>query len=149
MNEFPKHIDLPRGAYAILRDPAEVPERHRRPIVAAQLCFASSKQALAAAQTFIATDGDQQVSEDARLDAAAELIGAGALTAIDDIGDRLIVALIDSWSFPQPITVDGVLDLPASAYRALREAVEPYLSELMPEFTPNPDPASPTPPSSA
>jgi len=147
LNEFPKHIELPRGAYAILRDPAEVPERYRRPIVAAQLGFASSKQALAAAQTFIATD-DQAVSEDARLDAAADLIGAGALSAIDDISDLLIVALVDSWSFSQPITVDGVLDLPSSAYRALREAVEPYLSALMPEFTPNPDPASPTHPSS-
>ena len=148
MPEFPRRVALPHDGHAILRDPAEVPERHRRPIVAAQLGFASSKQALAAAQTFIATEGDQAVSEDARLDAAADLIGAGALSAIDDISDLLIVALVDSWSFSQPITVEGVLDLPSSSYRALREAVEPYLSALMPEFTPNPDPASPTHPSS-
>jgi hypothetical protein len=69
-----------------------------------------------------------------------------------EVNDNGIVALLASWSFPQPITLDSVLDLLSDDYDHLRTVVAPMVSELVLKARPPaPDelPDSPILPSSA
>ena len=77
----------------------------------------------------------------------AECFGFSRISATTRTG-ALFKSLGERVVIDCSISMDGALDLLSAAYRALCEVVELYLSELMPEFTPNPDPRSPTHPSS-
>lgn len=134
-------LELPDGGWADLLDPRKVSERKRRPITRLLLALAS--------------DGglaEIEASGDAPDAAAAARIAASlsgdALAAMDDLNDALVVALVDVWSFDVPCNAESVADLPGDAYEALRDACAPFLTDLMPNFAPSPDPGSPTLPSS-
>jgi len=141
-------IELPDGlGTAILRDPATITERTRRPLLRAQIKVAGSAVGqLLAAKASLADDDT----------AGAETINAefGKLIATDDnaaalldnLNDAMVVALVEQFD-GQPVTVDNVLDIPGRKLDALRTAVAPYLVELMPSFSPTADESSPTPPS--
>lgn len=111
-------IDLPGGAWAQLRDPDTVTERQRKP--------------------FIHAVG--RVSK-------ADEMSDGGLSALVDVQDALVLAMVESWSFDAPVSADGLLDLPHKAATALRLACTPFQPELMPDFGPTPDPESPSAPS--
>jgi hypothetical protein len=100
------------GGWVELRDPKKVPEKLRRPVKYA--VFAS--QNVAAAVEAKTLTVDQFVSVDALTDAA-------------------IVALVAEWSFEQPLTGDGLLDLPGDAYDAVTELVKDHVLELMPNYS--------------
>ena len=110
-----------------LRDPKHVSERNRRPIIAK----ATSMKAVADR----VTSDDESFTEDEFL----------SLYAFNDL---VAVALIREWSFDVPVTLDGLLDLPAGDYDAVLKLTAPLVTELMPSFEPDPDnPDSPTEPS--
>ena len=111
-------IELPAGAWAELRDPDVVTERQRRPVVTA-LGRASKYEGM----------------ED------------GGMAALVNVADAVLMAMVEAWSFAAPITMDGLDDLPAKTVTALRKACEPFQKELLPDFGPTPDPATPTVPS--
>jgi hypothetical protein len=119
------NIDVPNG-WIELRDPKLVSERLRRPIMAkaSQLSASSNK----------AAEGE---------------VDADSLNGMFEFNDLLAVALVKAWSFEEPITVDGMLDLPTASYDAIQKIVAPLLSELLPSFEASPEADSPTDPSDA
>ena len=105
-----------------LRDPELVPERLRRPVVA---------QSVKAAKF-----GDIDLeAADVDSDTASE-----ALEFFSDLNDRLAMALIEAWSFPEPITIDGLLNLGGKTYDSIRQEVAPFVAKLMPDFGATDDP---------
>lgn len=63
--------------------------------------------------------------------------------------DAMILAFVESWTLDAPLTQDGLIDLPIKQYDELRKAVMPFMGDVMPDFGPTPDPATPTVPSVA
>ena len=111
-------IELPAGAWAELRDPDVVTERGRKPLVTA-------------------------------LDGATKAVDDGAVvTTMIDVQTACVVVMVEAWSFDLPIEADSLLDLPAKTVDALRKECAKYQDELMPDFGPTPDKASPSVPSS-
>ena len=115
-------LDLPAGAWAELRDPDAVTERQRKPFIGA-----------------LGRAAKAEGSED------------GGLSAMIEVQDTLVLAMVVSWSFESPIVADSLLDLPHKTVSALRTACMRFQSELLPDFGVDgaADPASPTEPSSA
>jgi hypothetical protein len=122
-------VQLPDNAHALLRDPSQVSERLRRPIMAAVSRLAAGVDMTGKSESEIGT----------------EMLASGGMDTMNEVNDLLVVALVESWSYPQPITLDGVLDLPGVAYDALRTAVSPHMGAMMPSFDVKPDTAGATP----
>ena len=112
-------LDLPGGAWAELRDPAAVTERQRKPFVAA-------------------------IGRASKADGAED----GGLSAMIDVQDSLIVAMVAAWSFDAPVGAEGLLDLPHGTVSALRLECMKFQADLLPDFSVDPDVKSPTAPSS-
>lgn len=94
------------------------------------------------------------ITERQRRPIKAAMIAAGSsgefqAALADGIFDHLVLALLESWSFDAPVTAEGLLDLPGSAYDALTKACTPMLKQILPDFAPTPDPESPSAPSNA
>jgi hypothetical protein len=104
------------GGWVELRDPKEVPEKLRRPVVQASI----DAQKFADLQ-----DGD--------------FTGAD-MNELQSLNDLVAIALIKDWSFEQPVTLEGLLDIPSGAYDELLALVAPKIGQLMPNFGVNPDP---------
>lgn len=134
-------IELSNSGWAELRDPAAVPVRLRRPVekMLFDISQSNGTEALANAA------GDQE-------QAAAELVAnidGELFSKFNDLNDLLILARVAAWSFDLPITLDSVLDLPASDYYLLQEVAAKDITEMMPNFVQNTNPSSPTLPSNA
>lgn len=140
-------IQLP-GGWADLRPISDVTERMRRPIkkLSAKLTsYPSFMSAIGQAQA--STDGGKKALTQAEQLAIAASMGE-AFDVLEELQDALVVAATRGWSWQAPVSADSVLDLPGPALDALRQAVSPWQTALNPNFEPNPDPASPTGPSS-
>lgn len=141
-------ITLPGGAWADLRPVCDITERMRRPIkrLSAKLTsFPAFMEAVQQAEKTRSSSGDALSPQDQL--ALASSMGE-AFDVLEELQDQLVTAATRAWSWDFPVTVDAVLDLPTPALDALRKAVSPYQKALNPNFQPNPDPASPTEPSS-
>ncbi len=122
-------VQLPDNAHALLRDPSQVSERLRRPIMSAVSRLASGVDVVGKSESEV----------------GAEMLASGGMDTMNEVNDLLVVALVESWSFPQSVSLEGVLDLPGATYDALRAAVSPHMTAMMPDFSPQPDPAGATP----
>jgi hypothetical protein len=140
------HLTLPSGATADLRDAADVTERQRRPIKRIQAQLAALPAFVAAVKE---AEAAQQVSGELTPDQQLAIAGGmgEAFDLLEELNDYLIGAVVRGWSYDFPVSADAAQDLPGRDLDALREACAPYLKALMPNFEPNPDPASPTVPS--
>lgn len=125
-------IDLPDGEWASLRDPKKVPEKLRRPIM--RSVMAATRQS-GDFKKLVDADNPEDIVKD--LDPSFLETGA-------ELNDLLVVALVEEWSFETPVTVDAVLDLPGDVYDELRKTVAPFITDLLPDFGPSPDPKAPT-----
>lgn len=135
-------ISLPSGATADLRDVADVTERQRRPIKRIQTKLAGLPDFVHAVEEAKSQKEGEELTPEQQLTIAA---GMGeAFDLLEDLNDALVVALVARWSYGFAINADAVQDLPGRDLDALRAAVSPYLSQLSPDFEPNPDSASPT-----
>lgn len=115
--------------WVILRDAREVSERHRRPIIAK----ATSMRKAAEKVQSESQDGDE--------------ISESEFLALYEFNDLVAIALIKEWSWDLPISLEGLLDLPAKDYDQVLKLTAPLVTELMPKFEPDPentDPESPT-----
>lgn len=133
-------VDLSDGNWAELREPEQVSERLRRPIqrALARVSVQTWEVVLAAKRR---RDGDEaQVVE-------AE-VSDRDFDSLNEANDHCIVALVAAWSFPNPITLESVLDLPSRDYAVLRERCAPAVGSLFVSFDPTPELQSPTAPSS-
>jgi hypothetical protein len=142
----PTRVSLPSGGWADLRPVADVTERQRRPIKRIQTTLAGMP-AFAGAVAEAQKSGGKELTPDQQLKIAS---GMGeAFDLLEDLNDALIVAAVRGWSYEFPVSADGCQDLPGRDLDALRAATSPYMQELMPDFDPTPDPASPIEPSVA
>ena len=130
-------VDLPDGAFAELYDPLKVPERKRRPVVAALVAFMKDRAAANVPQF-----DTKAMSEDEAAALSAQL-DPDLLIAADALNDSVVVALVREWSFGA-VSEDVLLDMPADAYKVLSEACAPHLNALMPNFQVSPDPKATT-----
>jgi hypothetical protein len=119
-------IPLPDDGWALLRDPAKVSERLRRPV--------TNLAARLQPEIVKATAAEEPVLDPETFD------------QFQALNDLVIVALVEEWSFDRPVTIDSVGDLPGDAYDMLRRETAKHVNALLPDFSPNPDPASPTGP---
>ena len=117
------------GGWVELREPAEVPERLRRPLI--QLTMAG----VPLQPHFEALQNDPS-SVDPEMFAKFMEYNA-------DFGDVSVLALVKEWSFG-PVTKDSLLDLPSAAYDEIQKAVAPHITALLPNFGVDPDPKATT-----
>lgn len=99
-----------------LRDPDLVPERLRRPVFEKSVAGRNLVQ-----------------EDDANVDERA-------ISFFSDFNDLLAICMIKEWSFEQPISAEGLLDLSGKTYDDIRKTVAPYITKLIPDFGVNPDP---------
>lgn len=110
-----------RGGWVQYREPEDVPERLRRRVVqiGAQLATLGER-----------AEAGQVTAEDMEL--------------LSQMNDAIAVCLIVSWSWDAPITVEGLQELPVSAYDEIVKYGQTVVERLLPNFTVNPDPKVPT-----
>jgi hypothetical protein len=101
-----------------LRNPDLVPERLRRPV------FEKSVEGAAIANN--------------------ENMTQEALEFFSEFNDLLAVAMIDSWSFGEAVSVEAMQDLPSKTYDEIRNLVSPYIQKLIPNFEVDIDPKATT-----
>lgn len=135
-------ITLPDGGWAVLRDPADVTERQRRPLVRLQQRLLGSDVGAA----LIGAQGD--IPKDEALELIRPQMASDDFDMVAQLDDLLLVTLLDSWSYDGEITADSVLDLPGKVRTVLLEACKPLLGPLLGETSDADvlDPASPTVP---
>lgn len=118
-------VDLPDG-WAELRDPRKVTVGQRRPAEDAQIDLIDAARP---DQIEAIKRGDEEALF--RIGAPGSLI-----RAMRKLNELLVVALVDSWSFGAPVSIDGLLDLPGPSYEELLTQAAPLARELMPDMTP-------------
>lgn len=132
-------VTLPSGKRANLRAVEDVTERQRRPLV-------KLRGELSAHPEFIAAM--EKAQADKKLTKAEETAVYESLGDVTDIiermGDMLVVAAVESWDYGFPVNADSLLDVSAKDLDKLREISAPYMTQLMPDFSPSRDDASPT-----
>jgi len=141
---------LPNDGWADLRDPAEVPERLRRPVRHIQMRLAKDP-AFTSVVAKAKTDGVAAVADIGEDDAVqmATAMGEDAMTLMDDLNDRIVLSRVAGWSYGPDVTLAALQDLPGAVYDRLREVCADGALEQGPDFSPSPDPQSPTVPSTA
>lgn len=143
---------LPSGKSVTLRSPDDVSERLRRPIsrairIVRPEIMASTQAAREAIEK--AKDGTEEEQAAAREQAAAAAreMTDDEIDAFSAANDHAVVALVERWDFPEPITLEAVVERKHRDYDALRELVAPLVGQLFLDASPSPDPQSPTAPS--
>lgn len=136
-------LELPSGGWAILREPAAVPVRLRRPVEKA-LIKVSKQKDIADALT---ADSKNATQEEIAAK-VAEQLDSESMDILNDLNDCLILARVESWSFGD-ITIDKILDLPGADYSVLQTEAAKGITEMMPNFSNSGDPNSPLNPSAA
>jgi hypothetical protein len=134
-----KRVNLPSGATADLRHVTDITERHRRPLKRLQTELLGMADFAAAVDK---AQGNKKLSK-----ADQDVIAAGlkeSFEPLEELNDRLVVACVAGWSYAFEVSFENILDVPVRDLDALREHVTPYLSQLMPDFSPQKDKASPT-----
>lgn len=116
-----QRITVP-GGWVEFREPEETPERLRRKV----LLLSSNTGAL---QERLASNEDVAISD-------VEFFTA--------FNDAVALCLITQWSFANPLTTDGLQDLPGNVYDEIIKHVQPLTPRLMPNFGVDPSPKAPT-----
>jgi len=130
-------LELTNGAWAILRQPQDVPVRLRRPVEKAMMRVSQGQagEALKSAPT--------DLTDEAKAAEVAATIDPDVLDTFNDLNDVLIVARVESWSFESPVSLDSVLNLKASDYEILQKSVVDNITDMMPNFGLDTDEDSP------
>ncbi|MFJ2399859.1 hypothetical protein ACIOUE_01045 [Streptomyces xanthochromogenes] len=139
-------VPLP-GGWADLRPVCDITERMRRPIKRLTARLTSYPAFLEAIKEAQEKGTAEHLSADDQLKIAASI--GDAFDVLQELQDQLVVAAVRGWSWDFAVTPENVLDLPTAALDELHQVVAPYQNALNPNFQPDPDPASPTEPSSA
>lgn len=145
-------VPLPNGQSATLRAPEDVSERLRRPIVRAIRGVRPEIQAQSRAAAELEDVPDPQKpgsmvpgpeKQVALAQLQYEMTNAEA-DAYQDATDYAAVALVERWTFEAPVTLDGLLDLPARTLDALRLVVAPLVNDLFVDTGADPNPTAPS-----
>ena len=141
-------IELGNGGWAILRDPAAVPVRLRRPVEKMLMAVGrgQAKAALEAKQEAIA---NAKTGDTIDPSAVAANMDSTVIDQFYELNDLLIVARVESWSLELPISVDSLGDLTQEDYELLQKVAAQNVTTMVPNFGLSNDPTSPTQPSDA
>lgn len=130
-------VALSGGNVAKLRAVGDVSERLRRPIAA---CMAR-----------ISPEGQEVLSALSERDKNPAVhvptFSAEDMAVLNEMNDHAIVALVESWSFPEPVTLEAVTSRKARDYDALRSACAPAVGSMFVDFGASAEPESPIAPS--
>ena len=139
-------IELGNGGWAILRDPAAVPVRLRRPVEKMLMAVGrgQAKAALEAKQEAIA---NAKTGDTIDPSAVAANMDSTVIDQFYELNDLLIVARVESWSLDLPISVDSLGDLTQEDYELLQKIAAQNVTTMVPNFGLSNNPDSPTPPS--
>ena len=139
-------IELGNGGWAILRDPAAVPVRLRRPVEKMLMAVGrgQAKAALEAKQEAIA---NAKTGDTIDPSAVAANMDSTVIDQFYELNDLLIVARVESWSLDLPISVDSLGDLTQEDYELLQKVAAQNVTTMVPNFGLSNNPDSPTPPS--
>jgi hypothetical protein len=110
--------------WVVLRDPRMVKDRERKRILSAALGLSEDDM-----QDMLKRSKSQSFSEQ------------------HDFENVFAATMIDEWSFDEPVTSEGLSELPWVTRKDITEVVSPLFRGLFPEFDPDPSPDSPTEPS--
>ena len=139
-------IELSNSGWAVLRDPAAVPVKLRRPVEKmlmavgrgqAKAALEAKKEAIANAKTGDTIDPSQIA---ANMDPAV-------IDQFYELNDLLIVARVESWSLDLPIALESLGELSQEDYELLQKVAAQNVTTMVPNFGLNSSPDSPTPPS--
>ena len=120
-------VELPDGAWAELASPRKVSERKRRRYIMAMTDFNRSTLTL---PRNVATG---------EFDPAG--FGSEHQGLLDIALDLLVVALVYTWSYEEPVSVEALEEFPIDVIDALRRACNALAPQLMPDMgSPDPDP---------
>lgn len=136
MSTETQEFTTPSGATVTFCDPSQVKERDRRKVTHVVASLQSD--------TLAAFMGADKPSDISMTD-----INPKDLALADELNDALTAALIVSWSYDFPVSIDALLDLTAEDYDAIGVFAAPFIEALSLQFQPTPDPASPTAPANA
>ena len=139
-------IELGNGGWAILRDPAAVPVKLRRP-VEKMLMAVGRGQAKAALEAKESAIANAKTGDTIDPSAVAANMDSTIIDQFYELNDLLIVARVSSWSFELPINVDSLGDLTQEDYELLQKISAQNITSLVPSFGMSNNPDSPTPPS--
>lgn len=139
-------IELGNGGWAILRDPAAVPVRLRRPVEKMLMAVGrgQAKAALEAKQEAIA---NAKTGDTIDPSTVAANMDSTVIDQFYELNDLLIVARVESWSLELPISVDSLGDLTQEDYELLQKVAAQNVTTMVPNFGLSNNPDSPTPPS--
>ena len=134
-------LELSNSGWAILRDPAAVPVRLRRPVekMMIEISQNSAGQAL--------QNAPSDLSDEAKAAEVASNLDISVYDTFNNLNDLLIVARVESWSFNTEVNLDSVLDLCAQDYEILQTATADRVEEMLPSFAVSVDQNSPIKPS--
>jgi hypothetical protein len=118
-------IDVTFG-WVTLRDPRTVKDRERKAILAAAMDL---------------SDEDLQTMLDRSKGAS--------MAEAHDFENVFVSTMVGEWSFDEPVSSEGLAELPWVTRNEITELVAPKFRELFPSFEPDPEPDSPTVPSGA
>ncbi len=142
-------VTLPSGGWVEVRPENEVPERLRRPITRALRAVRAENMQLINSVNARLRDAQDRKDEEAVALAQTDLartaheMAPEEIDGLSDANDHGIVAFLEKWSRPGPITLDAVVDLPHADYDALRKLVAPLVNALFVDASPSPEPTSP------
>jgi hypothetical protein len=139
-------IELGNGGWAILRDPAAVPVKLRRP-VEKMLMAVGRGQAKAALEAKESAIANAKTGDTIDPSAVAANMDSTIIDQFYELNDLLIVARVSSWSFELPINVDSLGELTQEDYELLQKISAQNITSLVPNFGMSNNPDSPTPPS--
>jgi hypothetical protein len=139
-------IELGNGGWAILRDPAAVPVKLRRP-VEKMLMAVGRGQAKAALEAKEAAIANAKTGDTIDPSAVAATMDSTVIDQFYELNDLLIVARVESWSLDLPISVDSLGDLTQEDYELLQKVAAQNVTTMVPNFGLSNNSDSPTPPS--
>jgi hypothetical protein len=151
-------VDLPDGAWADVRSPEDVTVRGRGLIsrTGAAQAGGMSKMLLLIGLSELMEEASEKGDADEVEGYAQRILAEGPSEAELELAERYqvacVVAFVAGWSYPEPITMDSVMDLPGGVFDTLHETVGPRaleLAGLVPHVSIDDavNPASPTEPS--
>jgi len=111
------------GGWVDFREPQDVPERLRRKVTT------MSSRASKVAGRLEGENPDLQTED---------------LEFLLEFNDAISICLVMGWSWDNPVTIEGLLDLPASVYDFIVRHGQANVANLLPNFEVDPDPKAPT-----
>lgn len=136
-------LDLPDGQWAELASPRKVSDRRRRAFLSAAADFNAATNDLPMVPGPVNEEtgqaGSPQPDPRAMNGEQTELQFA--------MFDKLVLCFVKAWSLDAPIDLETVQDLDGDTKDVLVKTCLPLLVEMMPDYSPDPDPKAPTSPS--